>query len=121
MCYFGNEIQQDDYGSETAALLEELFRATRILDLERLPKHDPTRSILETGKTGRERRAATDKAKSDIWQQHRPMPYVRMRQYRIRNKLQSEKIVSRERGRERASCRKETLLPLLSLYSLLVR
>lgn len=75
MCYFGNEIQQDNYGSGTATLLEELFRVTRIFDLERLPKHDPTRFILlGKGRT----RVVADKAKSDIWQQRRyHSPYVR--------------------------------------------
>lgn len=120
MCYFGNEIQQDDYGSQTATLLEKLFRATRILDLERLPKHDPTRFILAgKGRAG----VVTDKAKSDIWQQHRYRPlYVRMGDAigPVVSYKKRESLVSREKERRNTARKRRYFSPrlLLSLYSL---
>lgn len=111
MCYLGNEIQQDDYGSQTATLLEKLFRATRILDLERLPEHDPTRFIL----AGKDRTGlATTKPNPISGNNTGLVPtYVRTRHYRGQS-TRSEK----ERERERSE---RTLLPppppLISLFS----
>lgn len=109
MCYFGNEIQQDDYGSQTATLLEKLFRATRILDLERLPKHDPTRFIL----TGKDRAGNYRQSQIRYLATTLVPTYVRMRYFR-----------GQIRGKKRESCpekeRRRLLLlspPLISLFS----
>ncbi|KAL0113178.1 hypothetical protein PUN28_012397 [Cardiocondyla obscurior] len=70
---------------------------------------------LDSSCSGKARRMATDKAKSDIWQQHRYCrPYVRMRQYRSRGKLQSEKIASWKRE---SGAQKRSLPSLISLFS----